>query len=193
MTSPYSSPSSRMSEVRTPHAAASAIRGEHGACHASRRGARVGQRPSFAALLHRSIPSVASVSDEIHHLTIGAASRLIAARKLSPVELVDAFLARIERLDGTLHSYLTVVNETARSAALAAEAAIMAGRIIEPLQGIPYGLKDNYYTKGIRTTAGSRLLLDFVPDEDATLHHRLSEKGGVLLGKLNTWEFGTGT
>jgi aspartyl-tRNA(Asn)/glutamyl-tRNA(Gln) amidotransferase subunit A len=155
--------------------------------------ARVGQRPSFAALLDRSIPSVASVSDELHHLTIGAASRLIAARKLSPVELVDAFLARIERLDGTLHSYLTVVHETARSAARAAEAAIMAGRSIEPLHGIPYGLKDNYYTKGIRTTAGSRLLLDFVPDEDATLHHRLSEKGGVLLGKLNTWEFGTGT
>jgi aspartyl-tRNA(Asn)/glutamyl-tRNA(Gln) amidotransferase subunit A len=134
-----------------------------------------------------------ALSKEFHHLTIGAAARLITTRKLSPVELVEAFLARIAQLDGTLHSYITVTAEAARSAARAAEAAIIAGRTIDPMHGVPYGLKDNYYTKGIRTTAGSRLLLDFVPDEDATLHHRLRSVGAVLLGKLNTWEFGTGT
>jgi Asp-tRNA(Asn)/Glu-tRNA(Gln) amidotransferase A subunit family amidase len=129
----------------------------------------------------------------LHHLTIGAAARLIAAGRLSPVELVDAFLARIAQLDRTLHSYITVTEQAARSAAGDAEAAVVAGRSIGVLHGIPYGLKDNYYTRGIRTTAGSRLLLDFVPDEDATLHHRLREAGAILLGKLNTWEFGTGT
>jgi aspartyl-tRNA(Asn)/glutamyl-tRNA(Gln) amidotransferase subunit A len=129
----------------------------------------------------------------LHHLTIGAAARLIAARKLSPVELVDAFLARIARLDGVLHSYITVTGEAARTAARAAEASALAGRDIGPLHGIPYGLKDNYYTSGIRTTAGSRLLLDFVPNEDATLYCRLRDAGAILLGKLNTWEFGTGT
>jgi len=129
----------------------------------------------------------------LHHLTIGAAARLIAARKLSPVELVDAFLARIARLDRVLHSYITVTGEAARTGARTAESAVLERRDIGPLHGIPYALKDNYYTRGIRTTAGSRLLLDFVPDEDATLHRRLRDAGAILLGKLNTWEFGTGT
>jgi aspartyl-tRNA(Asn)/glutamyl-tRNA(Gln) amidotransferase subunit A len=129
----------------------------------------------------------------MHHLTIGEAGRLIAAHKLSPVELVEAFLARITAVDEQLHSYITVVAEQARAAALAAQNEIMAGRYRGPLHGIPYGLKDNFYTKGIRTTASSRLMLDFVPDEDATLHARLQGAGAILLGKLNTWEYGTGT
>ena len=96
-------------------------------------------------------------------------------------------------MDEDLHSYITVVAEEARVTARVAEKEIMAGRHRGPLHGIPYGLKDNFNTKGIRTTAASRLMLDFVPDEDATLHARLRSAGAILLGKLNTWEFGTGT
>ncbi len=129
----------------------------------------------------------------LYHLTISEAGRLIAAHKLSPVELVDALLARIDSVDEDLHSYITVVAEEARVTARVAEKEIMAGRHRGPLHGIPYGLKDNFNTKGIRTTAASRLMLDFVPDEDATLHARLRSAGAILLGKLNTWEFGTGT
>ena len=129
----------------------------------------------------------------LYHLTISEAGRLIAAHKLSPVELVDALLARINSVDEDLHSYITVVAEEARVTARVAEKEIMAGRHRGPLHGIPYGLKDNFNTKGIRTTAASRLMLDFVPDEDATLHARLRSAGAILLGKLNTWEFGTGT
>lgn len=129
----------------------------------------------------------------LYHMTIGEAARLIGARQLSPVELVDALLARIGRVDEQLHSYITVVADQARGAARVAEKDIMAGRYRGPLHGIPYGLKDNFNTKGIRTTAASRLMLDFVPDKDATLHTRLQSAGAILLGKLNTWEFGTGT
>lgn len=129
----------------------------------------------------------------LYHLTIGEAARLIAARKLSPVELVEVFLARIATVDEQIRSYITVVAEEARAAARVAEKEIMAGRHRGPLHGIPYGLKDNFNTKGIRTTAASRLMLEFVPDEDATLYARLRSAGAILLGKLNTWEFGTGT
>jgi aspartyl-tRNA(Asn)/glutamyl-tRNA(Gln) amidotransferase subunit A len=128
-----------------------------------------------------------------HFLTIGEASHLIAARKLSPVELVDAFLARIAAVDDVLHSYITVTADEARAAARQAESEIAAGRQRGPLHGIPYGLKDNFYTRGVRTTAASRLMRNFVPSEDATLHARLQAAGAILLGKLNTWEFGTGT
>lgn len=130
---------------------------------------------------------------KLHFLTIAEASRLIAARKLSPVELVEAYLARIARIDTRLHSYITVLIDSARAAARDAEAAIMRGERRGPLHGIPYGLKDNFYTRGIRTTAASRLMLDHVPDVDATAHARLRDAGAILLGKLNTYEYGTGT
>ena len=133
------------------------------------------------------------MTTELHFLTIGDAARLIVARRLSPVDLVEVFLERIVAVDSELHSYITVVTDHARDAARAAEREITAGRYRGPLHGIPYGLKDNFNTRGIRTTAASRLMLDFVPDEDATLHARLQSVGAILLGKLNTWEAGTGT
>lgn len=127
------------------------------------------------------------------HLTIAEASRLIGARKLSPVELVDAYLARIEAVDGVLHSYITVLAERARAAARQAEADIMRGRWRGPLHGIPFGVKDNYHVAGVRTTGASRLMLDYVADETATAIEKLQAAGAILLGKLNTWEYGTGT
>lgn len=132
------------------------------------------------------------MADPLHFLSLADASRRIQAGNLSPVALVEAVLDRIAAVDGVLHGYITVVADRARAAARAAEAELKAGRPRGPLHGIPYALKDNYDTKGIRTTASSRLLLDNVPDTDATLHARLQDAGAILLGKLSTWEFGTG-
>ena len=133
------------------------------------------------------------MSGELHFLGAAEAGRLIQARKLSPVELVDAFLRRIDAVDATVHSYITVLADQATAAARAAEAEIVSGGWRGPLHGLPYGLKDNFYTKGIRTTAGSRLTQDDVPSRDAAVHSRLAAGGAILLGKLSTYEFGTGT
>ena len=128
----------------------------------------------------------------LNDLSAGQASRLIQARKVSPVELVDAYLTRIEAVDDRLHSYLLVTADAARDAARKAERDIMAGRWRGPLHGIPYAVKDNYYTRGVRTCAASRLLMDHVPDHDAAAIEKLDGAGAILLGKLNTWELGTG-
>ena len=118
---------------------------------------------------------------------------LIASGALSPVTLVEAYLRRIESHDGALHSYLLVLADRARAEAKAAELAIQAGGYKGPLHGIPFAVKDNYFTAGVRTCAGSRLLLDHVPDRTATIIGKLEQAGAILLGKLNTWEYGTGT
>ncbi|MEN5081620.1 amidase [Bosea sp. TWI1241] len=136
--------------------------------------------------------SFAGTGRPLHHLGVAEASRLIGAGALSPVTLVEAFLGRIAAVDGTLHSYITVTAERARAAAVAAEAEIRAGRWKGPLHGIPFAVKDNYYVAGIRTTAGSRLMLDHVSSTTATAVARLEAAGAILLGKLNTWEYGTG-
>jgi aspartyl-tRNA(Asn)/glutamyl-tRNA(Gln) amidotransferase subunit A len=130
---------------------------------------------------------------ELFKLSAGEAGRLIQARKLSPVELLDAFLARIEAVDDSVKSYLLVTADAARAAARRAEADVMAGHWLGPLHGIPYAVKDNYYTRGVRTCAASKLLLDHVPDHDAAAIEKLDAAGAILLGKLNTWEFGTGS
>jgi len=124
--------------------------------------------------------------------TIAAAAKLIAARKLSPVELARACLDRVYSLDSTLHSFLLVTEEKAMADARAAEAAIMAGRSTGPLCGIPIGLKDIVDTKGIRTTCHSKILTDNIPDTDATCAVKLAEAGTVLMGKTATHEFADG-
>ncbi len=129
---------------------------------------------------------------ELTYLTASQAGQSIARKKLSPVELTKAHLDRIAAVNDRIHGYITVVGDRALDRARIAEQEIMAGRYRGPLHGIPYGLKDNYYTQGIRTTTNSRLLWDWVPHEDATVHQRLEAAGGILLGKHNTWEFGTG-
>ena len=134
-----------------------------------------------------------SPATRLTDLSVAAASRLIGAGQLSPVALVEAFLDRIAEVDASLHSYLLVMADAARAEARIAEAEIRAGRRRGPLHGIPYAVKDNYFTAGVRTCVASRLMLDHVPDFDATAIVRLRAAGAILLGKLNTWEYGTGT
>ena len=102
------------------------------------------------------------------YLTIREAGDLLKSGQLSPVELTRAFLDRIEQLDGTLQSYITVLHDRAMAAARTAEAEILRGDYKGPMHGIPIALKDLYDTKGIRTTASSRVMAQRVPSEDAT-------------------------
>jgi aspartyl-tRNA(Asn)/glutamyl-tRNA(Gln) amidotransferase subunit A len=125
-------------------------------------------------------------------LSIAEAASLIAAKRLSPVELTRAYLDRIERLNDTLHAYVRVLHDDALAATREAEAEIMAGRHRGPLHGVPIGLKDIYDTAGIATEGGSQLCLGRVPAEDATTTRLLKQAGAVLLGKLTTWEFAIG-
>src|SRR5215213_4844099 len=125
-------------------------------------------------------------------LTIAEAAVLIAAKRLSPVELTRGFLDRIERLNSHLHAYVQVLHDEALVAARAAEAEIAAGRYRGPLHGIPIGLKDIYDTAGVPTEGGSRLCLGRIPAEDATTTRLLKEAGAIILGKLTTWEFAIG-
>jgi len=125
-------------------------------------------------------------------LTIAEAGALIGKRELSPVELTESRLARIERLDGKLHSFIRVLREPALAAARAAEAEIMAGNYRGPLHGIPIGLKDIYETEGVPTTGHSKVLIDHVPQQDATSVRRLTGAGAIVLGKLATHEFALG-
>ena len=124
--------------------------------------------------------------------TIADAHRAFAARSLSPVELAEASLARIARLDPQLHAFLTVTGECALADARASEARWSVGAPLGPLDGIPIAHKDIYETAGIRTTAHSRLLQDHVPTQDATVVRQWRAAGTVMLGKLATHEFAFG-
>ncbi len=124
--------------------------------------------------------------------TLAEAAKLIAAKKLSPVELTRACLDRVAALDGRLHAFIHPTPERALAEARAAEAAIMANGPKGPLHGIPIGLKDIVDTKGIPTTCQSKLLADNIPDADATCAERLAAAGTVLMGKLTTHEFADG-
>jgi len=120
------------------------------------------------------------------------AARLLQRRKISPVELTEVMLARIERLNSRLRAYITVLPDEARAAARRAERNILHGRYRGPLHGIPICLKDNIWTRGVRTTAGSRILRDFVPAADSAIARRLRQAGAILLGKSNLHEFAYG-
>jgi aspartyl-tRNA(Asn)/glutamyl-tRNA(Gln) amidotransferase subunit A len=125
-------------------------------------------------------------------LSLGEVSARIAAREVSPVEVVDAVLARIADVDSKLNAYIDVHADTARAAADAAERAIAAGYHLGPLHGVPLALKDNVATRGEATRAGSRVLRDHVAADDATIAARLRAAGAILLGKLNMHEFAYG-
>src|SRR5256712_13335766 len=125
---------------------------------------------------------------ELHDLPIAELSDQIAARKLSPVELVEALVERVWRYDAQTRAFITRTFDLARRQARAAEADIAAGTYRGALHGIPFALKDIYDTKGILTSAHSRVFIDRIPGEDATATSRLYEAGAVLLGKLATHE-----
>jgi len=125
-------------------------------------------------------------------LTITKIAPLIQKKKLSPVELANAMLARIERLQPVLNAFITVTSQLARSQARQAEKEISKGHYRGSLHGIPISVKDLYYTAGIRTTGGSKILRNFIPRENAAVIDRLFAAGCVLLGKNNLHEFAYG-
>lgn len=129
---------------------------------------------------------------DVLDLTLSQAARLVRERKLSPVELVEASLARIRQHDGVLKSFITVFEEQAMQVARAAELLSGAGHELGPLQGIPIALKDNVAVRGMRTTAGSKVLSDWLPEADATVTTRLRQAGAVFIGKTNMHEFAWG-
>jgi amidase len=117
-------------------------------------------------------------------------ARLIRERTVSPVEVIEQTLGRIERLNGHLHAYLTVCSEQARRAAVQAERDLAAGRDVGPLHGVPFSVKDMEMTAETRTTFGSLLFASNVPDQDSIAVERLRAAGAILVGKTNTPEFG---
>ncbi len=130
------------------------------------------------------------MATELAWMSATELAKLIRRAKLSPVELVDALLDRIEQVNPAVNAYCTVTAEQARSAAREAEAASRSGDELGLLHGVPYSLKDLTPTQGIRTTMGSRIFEHNVPKHDGLLVQRMRAAGGILLGKTNTPEFG---
>jgi amidase len=127
-------------------------------------------------------------ADGPHHLELHEVARLLAARKLSPVELTRDLLQRIERLDPRLRSYALVTPELALEQARRAEQMLGRRQVLSQLHGVPIAVKDLCYTQGVATAAGMPLHRDFVPAYDATVVRRLREAGAILLGKLQLTE-----
>lgn len=129
---------------------------------------------------------------ELCYMTAGDLAKLIEKRAVSPVEIIEAHLQRIDSLEPALNSFITLLPEQAMFAAKQAEEQIAAGRYKGPLHGIPFGLKDLYYTKGVRTTSGTRVFDGFIPEYDCTIAAKFREAGAILLGKLNLHQLAYG-
>jgi len=134
-----------------------------------------------------------SLHSQLHALDLSEVAALIASRQLSPVDLVAAALDRISVLDPRLHAFITLTPDSALAQAKAAESELARGRYRGPLHGIPIAHKDIVSTEGVRTTAHSRSLIDWVPSENATVVERLREAGAISLGKTSLHEFGIGS
>ena len=128
----------------------------------------------------------------LHWLTISELSQRIRSGVLSPVELTEHLLSRLEAMDDTLHAFKLVTRERALAQAQAAELALRAGQDVGPLHGIPYAAKDLFDVKGLPTTAGSNLLECNIASADATVIRRLAQAGMILLGKTHTVQFAYG-
>ena len=122
---------------------------------------------------------------ELHYMSAWELSGLIRDRRVSPVEVVEACLERIEATEPTLNSFITVLPEQARASAERADQEISRGNYRGPLHGIPVGLKDLFETAGVRTTSGTRIYDNYVPSQDCTVAANFSQAGAVLIGKLN--------
>ena len=146
---------------------------------------------AVAAAYALSAPAFAQAADPTT-LSIADAQRLVRSGALSPLELVEAYLERIDRFDARLNAFVTVTDERALARARALEAELARGRWRGPLHGIPIALKDNIDTAGVLTTAASAVFADRVPDEDAEVVTRLEQAGAVIVGKLNMHEFAYG-
>ncbi len=133
------------------------------------------------------------ISSDPQSWTIASLSKALRKKEISPVEVTKVCLDRIASYDAKINAFITVLPEKALKTARQMEKEILKGKYRGPLHGIPYAVKDLFFTKGIRTTCGSRILQDFIPDYDATVITRLNSAGAILLGKLNMHEFAYGT
>ena len=133
------------------------------------------------------------VENDLATLSISEVAPKIRSGEVSPVALTKLYIERIERLNPLLSAYLTPTPESALEEAAAAEKEIRSGGYRGPLHGIPVSIKDNYATRGVRTTAGAKALSDWKPDFDATVVTRLREAGAVSLGKTNMHEWAKGS
>jgi aspartyl-tRNA(Asn)/glutamyl-tRNA(Gln) amidotransferase subunit A len=140
----------------------------------------------------RTNPVNDNQSDDLTRLSIREVSDLVRKKKVSPVELTTACLARIDRLNSPLNAFITITAESALKQAHEAEAEVQRGNWRGPLHGVPIALKDLFDTAGVRTTGGSGVFKDRIPAEDAEVVRRLKAAGAVLLGKTNMQEFAFG-
>ena len=122
---------------------------------------------------------------DLPFLTVGRLAKLIESSEVSPVEVAEAYLDRIQKINPLINAYITTADEQVLLDAKVAESEIANQRYLGPLHGIPFAVKDQFLTNGLTTTNGSQLLSDFVPDSDATVVSMLKAAGGLLLGKLN--------
>ena len=132
-------------------------------------------------------------ASDIPFRSIAELAQLIRSRKLSPVAVVQAYLDRIEAVNPKVNAFLNVTAEQALEQAKTAEREIAAGRYRGPLHGIPYAPKDLIATKGIRTTNGSKVTANWIPDRESAVTTRLNQAGAILIGKLNLLEFAMGS
>ncbi len=130
---------------------------------------------------------------ELAYASISELAPRLASGEISPIDLTDVMLARISRYNAVVNAYITVTEASARESAQAAASAIRAGNYLGPLHGIPIAIKDLFATRGIRTTFGSRVFADWVPDYDAAAVERLRDAGAILIGKTNMHELAYGT
>jgi aspartyl-tRNA(Asn)/glutamyl-tRNA(Gln) amidotransferase subunit A len=131
-------------------------------------------------------------SQDLASLTLKQASDLLRTKNVSPVQLTQACLQRIEKHNPAFNAFITVTKDEALRAAREAEEEIQRGRWRGPLHGVPIALKDNIDTAGVRTTGASELFENRIPETDAEVAQRLRKAGAVLLGKLNLHEFAYG-
>jgi aspartyl-tRNA(Asn)/glutamyl-tRNA(Gln) amidotransferase subunit A len=129
---------------------------------------------------------------DISKLTIKHLSKLIASREISSLELVEASIGKIEKLNPKLNAFISIFDQYARRQAERADSLIKQGKYLGPLHGIPISLKDLIYIKGVRSTSGSKILADFVPDYDSTITRNLRKAGAVIIGTNNLHEFASG-